>query len=148
MAAPARTLSGSRFLRPKLSRFFNQVARACPQVSRFLAAAVAALPPPLPGIFASRFVGREKAAPPPAAAPRAPPVAASRFLQPKRKAISRFFNQAAKVKRRISRFMTGETSLAPRMPDIFSSRFLTKPRRPPKSPLRGHWPRKPSGPKR
>ena len=144
MAAPARTLSGSRFLRPKLSRFFNQVASLRPKVSRFLTAAVAALPPPLPGIFASRFL----TAPQPTSAqtvnsPRT--MGSTLFLRPK---ISRFFNQAAKVKRKLSRFMTGDAALAPPMPDIFSSRFITKPRTPPKSPLRGHWPRKPSGPKR
>lgn len=43
--------------------------------------------------------------------------------------------------------MSGAATLDVPMPDIFSSRFLTKPRTQPKSPLRGKFPRKPSGPK-
>jgi len=43
-------------LRPKLSRFFNQVAkRVRPPVSRFIGGA-AALMPPLPSFFSSRFL--------------------------------------------------------------------------------------------
>src|SRR5882762_10293510 len=54
MAASAHTMSGSRFLRPKLSRFFNQVAQARRRISRIVKGA-AALMPPMPEIFSSRF---------------------------------------------------------------------------------------------
>lgn len=144
MAAPARTLSGSRFLRPKLSRFFNQVAKACPRISRFMKG-TAALIPLLPDVFSSRFLAGVTATPKNTASPRT--MGSTLFLRP---GISRFFNEVAKARPRISRFMKGKAALIPPMPDIFSSRFFTKPRTPASKPshLKPHWPGKPKGPGR
>ncbi|MFA5911076.1 MAG: hypothetical protein WC815_20065 [Vicinamibacterales bacterium] len=109
-------------MRPKLSRFFNQVAKACPTISRVVEGA-AALMPPMPDMFYSRFLMKPR--------PR----------------LSRLFNQVA-ARPFISRFMKGTAALMPPMPDIFSSRFLSKPR-PPDRHLRPHWrPGKPKGPSR
>jgi hypothetical protein len=142
MAAPARTLSGSRFLRPQLSRFFNQVAQVRPRISRFVKA-TAALMPPMPDIFSSRFL--TKPATPPLKPVTTPRTASdSRFLPPTM--LSRFIHQVAQARPRIiSRFVKGIVAL---MPDIFSSRFFTKPRKS-RSHLRPHWPPgKPRGPDR
>ena len=144
MAAPIHTVSGSRFLRPKLSRFFNQVAQAHPKISRFVEG-TAALMPPMPDIFASIFYTKPRP-PPPQAASKSRTASDSIFLQPKM--LSRFFNQAALVPRRTSDSMKGTAALQPPMPDIFSSKFYTKPTTPPRN-LRPHWrPGKPRGPGR
>ena len=135
MAAPAHTLSGSRFLRPKLSRFFNQVAQVRPVISRIVKGA-AALMPPMPDIFSSMFYTKPRT--PPAEAvttPRTP--GRSRFLPPKM--LSRFFNEAAQPPPRTSGSMKGTAGLMPPMPDFFSSIFFSKPRTPPRH-LRPHWP--------
>jgi len=140
MAAPARTMSGSRFLRPKLSRFFNQVAQAVQRISRFVKGAPAPVPP-LPDVQSSRFLAKPPPTPEPVATP--PPPGHSRFLPPK--TLSRFFNQAAQPRRRTSRFSEGKAALMPPMPDNFSSMFF-KPRKPRPNP-RPNWPPgKPRGP--
>lgn len=135
MAAAARTLSGSRFLRPQLSRFFNQVAQVRPQLSRFVKAA-AALIPPTPDVHASRFL--TKPATPrvdAAATPRKPDH--SRFLSPKM--LSRFIHQVARARpRSISRFLKGIAALMPPMPGIFSSRFFKSQK--PRPHIRPDWP--------
>src|SRR5260370_12970218 len=96
MAAPARTMSGSRFLRPKLSRFFNQVAQAYQRISRFVKGAAAPMPPS-PDNFSSKFYTK----PPPAEAVTTPcPPGHSRFLPPK--TLSPFFNQAPQPRHRPS----------------------------------------------
>ncbi len=123
MAAPARTISGSRFLQPKLSRFFNQVAQVCPRISRFMAAAVAALPPPLPGILASRFFGKPPTMPAQAGS-GVRSVSTSRFLRP---TVSRIFNQVAKARPRISRFMRATAAALPPLPGTFASSFIARP---------------------
>jgi hypothetical protein len=145
MAASAHTMSGSRFLRPKLSRFFNQVAQARRRIISRFVKGTAALMPPIPDVFSSRFYTKPRTLPPQAATkPRT--AGDSRFLQPKM--LSRFFNQAAQAPQRTSRFMKGTAALQPPMPDIFESRFLAKPRKPPRH-LRPHWPPgKPRGPGR
>jgi hypothetical protein len=145
VAAPTHTMSGSRFLRPKLSRFFNQVAQAHPKTARFVKGA-AALMPAVPYVFSSRFFTQPPT--PPAEATTTPPQPdhslSSLFLHPKM--LSRFFNQAAQPRSRTSRFMKGTASLIPPMPDIFSSQFYSKPR-PPTPHLKPHWrPGKPRGP--
>jgi hypothetical protein len=144
MAAPAHTLSGSRFLRPKLSRFFNQVAHVHPRISRIVKG-TAALMPPMPDIFSSMFY--TKPSMPPAEAVTTPRTSGrSRFLSPKM--LSRFFNDAAKTRPRTSGSMKGTAALTPPMPDIFSSQFFTKSPTPPRH-LRPHWPRgKPRDPTR
>jgi len=157
-AAPALALSGSRFLRPKLSRCFSQVAQARPRISDS-AKGSAALIPPLPSTFASRFYSKPRTPP---AKPAAIPQTAShsRFLP--RKMLSQFFNHAAHARPRKSRFKDGTAALQVPMPDIFASRFFTPParRHPPQTtkpltpprhprPLRPHWPHgKPRGPAR
>ena len=144
MAAPTHTLSGSRFLRPKLSRFFNQVAQVPKRISD-IAKGTAALMPPMPDIFSSMFYTKPRT--PPAEAvttPRTP--GRSRFLSPKM--LSRFFNKAAQAPPRTSGSVKGDAALTPPMPDFFSSIFFTKPRTPPRH-LRPHWPPgKPKGPGR
>ncbi|HEV2349280.1 MAG TPA: hypothetical protein VG028_05470 [Terriglobia bacterium] len=142
MAAPIHTVSGSRFLRPKLSRFFNRVAQAQPKITRFVEGA-AELMPPMPDIFSSIFYTRPRAESPLAATkPRT--ASDSIFLQPKM--LSRFFNQAVHVPRRTSGAMKGTASLMPPMPDMFSSQFFGNPKTPPTPPksLRSQW--KPKGP--
>jgi len=134
-------MSGSRFLRPELSRFFNQVAKVHRPISRFIAGA--ALSPPVPGMAASRFLP-DPQTPPTQTPTKARKPSGSRFLQPKP---SRFINQVAKVRQPISRFMTRAAALLPPLPAFFSSRFFTKPPTPPRQ-LRRDWPRKPDGPKR
>ena len=132
MAAPTHTISGSRFLRPELSRFIDQVAQAGPQISRFVKD-TAALMPPMPDIFSSRFLTKQTTSPLEAA-----PTPRSRFLPPK--ILSRFIHQVAQAPPRIiSRFLKGVAALMPLMPGIFSSRFFSKPRKPPRH-LRPHWP--------
>jgi hypothetical protein len=144
MAAPIHTVSGSRFLRPKLSRFFNQVAQAHPKISRFVEG-TAALMPPMPDIFASMFYTKPRPISPQAAS-RPRTASDSFFLQPKM--LSRFFNHAAQVPPRTSGAMKGTAALQPPMPDIFSSKFFSKPPTPPRN-LRPHWrPGKPRGPGR
>jgi hypothetical protein len=144
MASSPRTLSGSRFLRPKLSRFFNQVAQAHPRISRIVKGA-AALMPPMPDIFSSMFYTKPRT--PPAEAVTTPGTAGhSRFLSPKK--LSRFFNEAAQPRPRTSGSMKGNAALTPPMPDFFSSIFFSKPPKPPRH-LRPHWPPgKPRGPGR
>jgi hypothetical protein len=143
VAATTHTISGSRFLRPELSRFINQVAQAGPEISRFVKTTAAPLPP-MPGVFSSRFLTQ----------PTTPPVEAvstsrtpdqSRFLPPKM--LSRFIHQVAQARpRTISRFLKKMAALMPPMPDILSSRFFSKPRTP-RPHLRPHWPSgKPRGP--
>jgi len=144
-ATHARTLSGSRSLRPQLSRFFNEVAQARRRVSRFIGAA-AALMPPMPDIFSSRFLARPRTPPvEPVTTPRT--VSHSRFLPSKMP--SRFLNQPAPTRPRIiTRFLKRMAALISPVPDFFASRFFTKPRTPPRH-LRPHWPRgKPRGPTR
>jgi hypothetical protein len=139
MAAPIHTVSGSRFLRPKLSRFFNQVAQAHPKISRFVEG-TAALMPPMPDIFASMFYTKPRPISPQATTkPRT--ASDSLFLQPKR--LSCFFNQAAQVPPRTSGSMKGTAALQPPLPCFPESKFFGKPKTPPKS-LRSHW--KPKGP--
>jgi hypothetical protein len=129
-------MSGSRFLRPKLSRFFNQVARKFRRpISRFLAHA--ALPQPLPGIPASRFLAKPQTSSTQTATEARTP-SGSRLVRPKP---SRFINQVAKVRQPISRFMARAAALLT-LPAFFSSRFFTKPPTPPRQ-LRRDWPRKP-----
>jgi hypothetical protein len=142
MAASARTMSGSRFLRPKLSRFFNQVAQACQRISNFVKGAAAPMPP-LPDVHSSRFYTQQPT-PPPQAAIKPPAASHSIFLQPKM--LSRFFNHAAQPRPRTSRFSEGKAALMPPMPDNFSSMFF-KPRKPRTRP-RPNWPPpgKPRGP--
>jgi len=53
-AINAPTLSGSRFLQPKMSRFINHVAKVRQPISRFITR-TAALLPPLPDFLSSRF---------------------------------------------------------------------------------------------
>jgi hypothetical protein len=145
MAATTLTISGSRFLRPELSRFIDQVAQAGPQISRFVKD-TAALMPPMPKAFSSRFLAKPATSPVEAVStPRTPDH--SRFLPPK--IVSRFINQVAQARPQIvSRFLKSIAALMPPMPDIFSSRFFSKPRTPPRH-LRPHWPRgKPRGPGR
>ncbi len=134
-------MSGSRFLRPKLSRFFNQVAKVYRPISRFIAGA--ALSPPVPGMAASRFFADPRT-PPTQAAIEEPTPSGSRFLRPK---LSRFIDQVAKVRQPISRFITRAAALLPPLPEFFSSRFFTKPPAPPRQ-LRRDWPRKPDSPSR
>ncbi len=89
----AHTMSGSRFLRPKLSRFFNEVARNVrPPISRFIVGA--ALSPPLPGILASRFLAKPPT-PPAQPAINAGTPSSSRFLPP---VMSRFVKPLTKVR--------------------------------------------------
>jgi hypothetical protein len=136
MAAPTHTISGSRFLRPELSRFIDQVAQAGPQISRFVKD-TAALMPPMPEAFSSRFLAK----------PTAPPVEtvttpskerSSRFLP--RKMLSRFIHQVEQTRPQIiTRFLKGIAALIPSIPTLFSSRFFSKPRAPPRH-LRPHWP--------
>ncbi|HXN51434.1 MAG TPA: hypothetical protein VN943_05800 [Candidatus Acidoferrum sp.] len=142
MAAPARTMSGSRFLRPKLSRFFNQVAQAYQRISSFVKGAPAP-PPPMLDNFSSKFFTKPPPPREPVATPR--PTGQSRFLPPK--TLSRFFNQAAQPRPRTSRFSEGKAALQPPMPDIFSSMFYTKPKKP-RPHNRPNWPppKKPRGP--
>jgi hypothetical protein len=136
MAAAARTLSGSRFLRPQLSRFFNQVARVRLRISRFAKPTAAPLPP-MPDISPSRFLTKP-ATPLAEAAPIPRTPDHSRFLPPK--ILSRFIRQVAQARPRIiSRFLKGIAALMPPMPEIFSSRFFGRPRKP-RSHLRPHWP--------
>jgi hypothetical protein len=144
MAAPTHTMSGSRVLRPKLSRFFNQVAQV-PQRISGIAKRTAALMPPMPDIFSSMFYTKPRT--PPAEAISTPSTPAhSRFLSPKM--LSRFFNKAAQPPPRTSRFSEGKAALMPPMPDNFSSMFYTKPQKP-RPHLRPHWPPgKPRGPGR
>ena len=145
MAASVQTVSGSRFLRPKLSRFFNQVAQAHPKISRFVNG-TAALMPAVPYVFSSRFFTKLPTAPAGAAAtpPQPDHALSSLFLYPTM--LSRFFNQAAQPRSRTSRFMKGTASLIPPMPDVFSSQFYSKPR-PPTPHLKPLWrPGKPRGP--
>jgi hypothetical protein len=132
-------MSGSRFRRPELSRFFNQVAKVRRPISRFIAGA--AISPPVPGIRSSRFLTKPPTPPAQAAINAATP-SGSRFLQPK---LSRFLDQVAKVRQPISRFMTRTAALLPPLPEFLSSRFFTKP--PPPRQLRRDWPRNPHGPK-
>lgn len=136
MAAPARTISGSRFLRPELSRFFNQVAQPRSRKSRFVKGTAALMP--MPDIFSSRFL--VKPAIPPAEAASTPPARHhSRFLPPK--VLSRFIHHVAQARPLvISRFLKGIAALMPSMPHIFSSRFFSKPQKPPRN-LSPHWPR-------
>jgi hypothetical protein len=144
MAAPAHTLSGSRFLRPKLSRFFNQVAQVRPRISRIVKGAGALLPP-MPDIFSSMFYTKPRT--PPAKDVTTPRTSGrSRFLPPKM--LSRFFNKAAQAPPRTSGTVKGTAALMPPMPDFFSSIFFSKPPKPPRH-LRPHWPPgKPRGPGR
>ena len=143
MAASAHTMSGSRFLRPKLSRFFNQVAQARRRIISRFAKGTAALMPPMPDVFSSRFFTQPRKLPPQAATkPRT--ASDSHFLQPKM--LSRFFNQAAQVRPRTSDSVKGTAALVPPMPDIFSSMFYTKPKKP-RPHNRPNWPPgKPRGP--
>ncbi|MGH9440930.1 MAG: hypothetical protein ACRD16_01510, partial [Thermoanaerobaculia bacterium] len=85
--------------------------------------AIAALPPPLPGILASRFFGNPPTVTVQAAASRRP-VSTSRFLRPR---LTRFFNQAAKVRPKDSESVSGTAALPPPLSNIFSSRFYSKP---------------------
>jgi hypothetical protein len=55
-----------------------------------------------------------------------------------RSKLSRFFNEVAQVKKKVSRFMTGTASLLPPMPCFLSSRFFGKPQIQPKS-LSKQW---------
>ncbi len=143
MAATTHTVSGSRFLRPELSRFIDQVAQARPQISRFVKSTAAPMPP-IPKAFSSRFLAK----------PTTPPVEAvstphtpdhSRFLP--QKIVSRFIHQVAQARPQIiSRFLKSMAALMPPIPAIFSSRFFSKPRPPPRH-LRPHWPSgEPRGP--
>jgi hypothetical protein len=140
MAAATHTISGSRFLRPELSRFIDQVAQARPEISRFVKGTAA----PTPEAFSSRFSTN----------PTTPPVetvttpakeSGSRFLP--RKILSRFIHQVAHTRPQIiTRFLKSMAALMPPIPALFSSRFFSKPRAPPRH-LRPHWPRdKPKGP--
>lgn len=135
-ATPARTLSGSRFLRPKLSCFFNQVAQVRPEISRFVKT-TATLMPPKPDMFSSRFLAKP-AISSAKAVTTSRTAGDSRFLSPKM--LSRFIHQVAQAPPRIiSRFVKGIAALMPLMPDIFASRFFSKPRTPPRR-LRPQWP--------
>jgi hypothetical protein len=145
MAAATHTISGSRFLRPELSRFIDQVAQPRPQISLFVKTTAASMPP-TPDVFSSRFL----------ATPTIPPVestttprteSCSRFLQPKM--LSRFIHQVAHAPPQIiTRFLKSMAALIPPIPEILSSRFFSKQPKPPRH-LRPHWPRgKPEGPTR
>jgi hypothetical protein len=143
MAAATHTISGSRFLRPELSRFIDQVAQARPEISRFVKGTAATMPP-TPDVFASRFLAKPTTlsvetitTPPMESGPR--------FLPPK--ILSRFIHQVAHVRPQIiTRFLKNMAALMPPIPAFFSSRFFSKPRAPPRH-LRPHWPNgKPKGP--
>ena len=109
---------------------------AGPQISRFVKD-TAALMPPMPEAFSSRFLAK----------PTAPPVEtvttpskerSSRFLP--RKMLSRFIHQVEQTRPQIiTRFLKGIAALIPSIPTLFSSRFFSKPRAPPRH-LRPHWP--------
>jgi hypothetical protein len=143
VAATTHTISGSRFLRPELSRFINQVAQAGPQISRFVKA-TAGLTPPTADVFSSRFLAKQTA-PPVEAVATSHTESGSRFLPPK--ILSRFIHQVARARPQIiTRFLKSMAALMPPMPALFSSRFFSKPPTPPRH-LRPHWPRgKPRGP--
>jgi hypothetical protein len=141
VAATTHTISGSRFLRPELSRFIDQVAQAGPQISRFVKDTAAPMPP-MPEAFSSRFLAK----------PTTPPVetvttpskeSSSRFLP--RKMLSRFIHQVEQTRPQIiTRFLKSMAALMP--PTLSSSRFFSRPRAHPQH-LRPHWPRgKPKGP--
>ena len=135
-------MSGSRFLQPKLSRLFNQVAKVVRQpISRFISGA--ARSPPLPGIAASRFLAKPQTAPSQPAINAGAP-SGSRFLRPE---LTRLAKPLAKARSPVSRFLAGAAALLPPLPKLFSSRFFTKPPTPLRH-LRRDWPRKPDGPKR
>ncbi len=143
MAAPTHTISGSRFLRPELSRFIDQVAQAGPQISRFVKD-TAAFMPPMPEAFSSRFLAKPTT--PPVETVTTPPTeSGSRFLP--RKMLSRFIHQVEQTRPQIiTRFLKSMAALMP--PTLFSSRFFSGPRPPPRH-LRPHWPPgKPKAPDR
>ena len=143
MAATTHTISGSRFLRPELSRFIDQVAQPDPQISRFVKGTAAPIPP-TPEAFSSRFL--TKPTTPSVEAVSTPPTeSGSRFLP--RKMLSRFIHQVIETRPKIiTRFLKSMAALMPPMPTLFSSRFFSKPRAPPRH-LRPHWPSgKPRGP--
>lgn len=140
MAAATHTISGSRFLRPEQSRLSNEVAQPRPEISRFVKDTAA----PMPDVFSSLFLTKPTAAPVQAVAtPRAE--GGSRFLP--RKILSRFIHQVAHTRPQIiTRFLKSMAALMPPIPALFSPRFFSKPRPPPRH-LRPHWPNgKPKGP--
>jgi len=140
MAATTHTISGSRFLRPELSRLSNEVAQPRPEIARFVKDTAA----PMPDVFSSLFLTKPTAPPvQTVATPRAE--GGSRFLPPKM--LSRFIHQVAHTRPQIiARFLKSMAALMPPMPALFSSHFFSK-RRPPPRHLRPHWPHeKPKGP--
>jgi hypothetical protein len=144
VAAATHTISGSRFLRPELSRFIDQVAQPRPQIISLFVKTTAAPMPPAPDVLSSRFL--EKPATPPVEAVTTPRThSGSRFLP--RKMLSRFIHQVAHTRPQIiTRFLKSMAALMPPIPALFSSRFFSKPRAPPRH-LRRHWPNgKPKGP--
>jgi hypothetical protein len=56
---PLPDIFRSRFLRQRLSRFFNQAAMMRTFVSRFMKGA-AAMIPPMPDVFSSRFYSKPR----------------------------------------------------------------------------------------
>lgn len=143
MAATTHTISGSRFLRPELSRFIDQVVQPRPEISLFVNS-TAAPTPPTPYISSSRFLAKP-AAPPVATVTTPHTQSVSRFLP--RKILSRFIHQITHTRPKIvTRFLKSMAALIPPIPALFSSRFFSKPRPPPRH-LRPHWPHeKPKGP--
>src|ERR1019366_5549630 len=97
VAATTLTISGSRFLRPELSRFIDQVAQADPQISRFVKGTAAPMPP-IPEAFSSRFLAKPTA--PPVETLTTPPTeSGSRFLP--RKMLSRFIHQIVETRPKV-----------------------------------------------
>jgi hypothetical protein len=144
MAATTHTITGSRFLRPELSRFIDQVAQARPEIPRFVMD-TAAFTSPMPETFSSRFLAKPAASLVETVTTPAKE-SGSRFLP--RKILSRFIHQVAHVRPRFSRFVKGIAALVAPIPGFFSSRFFSKPHTPPRH-LRPHWPRgKPRDPSR
>jgi hypothetical protein len=140
VAAATHTISGSRFLRPELSRFINQVAQPRPEISRFVKDTAA----PLPDAFFPLFL-TNPTTPPEQAVTTPRTESSSRFLP--RKMLSRFIHQVAHTRpQTITRFLKRMAALMPPIPAPFSSRFFSKPRAPPRH-LRPHGPNgKPKGP--
>jgi hypothetical protein len=134
VAATTHTISGSRFLRPEQSRPSDEVAQPRPEISRFVKG-IAAPIPPIPDVFLSGFLAKPTT--PPVETVTTPPTeTGSRFLP--QKILSRFIHKVTHTHPQvITRFLKSMAALIP--PALFSSRFFSKPRAPPRH-LRPHWP--------
>jgi len=135
MAATTHTITGSRFLRPELSRFINRVAQARPQISRFVKGAAATMPP-TPDVFASRFLAKRRpcrSKPSPHRPWRAAPASCHQNSQPLHS------SGCPRAPADYHPLLKNMAALMPPIPAFFSSRFFSKPRAPPRH-LRPHWP--------